>query len=46
MFLADATALADPERQVRAGIVAYAPQPGSKTAERLALLGSWTSAVP
>ena len=27
-------------------IVAYAPRPGSETAERLALLGSWTSAVP
>ncbi|MGI5369509.1 transcriptional regulator [Streptomyces sp. A244] len=27
-------------------IVAYAPEPGSETAERLALLGSWSSAVP
>ncbi|MFJ4080992.1 helix-turn-helix transcriptional regulator [Streptomyces iakyrus] len=27
-------------------IVAYAPEPDSETAERLALLGSWSSAVP
>ncbi|MFC8141426.1 helix-turn-helix transcriptional regulator [Streptomyces paradoxus] len=27
-------------------IVAYAPEPGSETAERLALLGSWSSVVP
>ncbi|MET9681896.1 helix-turn-helix transcriptional regulator [Streptomyces coeruleorubidus] len=27
-------------------IVAYAPQPGSETAERLALLASWSSVVP
>ncbi|MFF9816358.1 helix-turn-helix domain-containing protein [Streptomyces sp. NPDC014006] len=27
-------------------IVVYTPEPGSETAERLALLGSWTSAVP
>ncbi|MEV5428643.1 helix-turn-helix transcriptional regulator [Streptomyces sp. NPDC052701] len=27
-------------------IVVYTPEPGSETAERLALLGSWASAVP
>ncbi|MFI9752528.1 helix-turn-helix transcriptional regulator [Streptomyces collinus] len=27
-------------------IVAYTPEPGSETAERLALLGSWSSVVP
>lgn len=32
---------ADPEQT----IVVYTPEPGSETAERLALLGSWTSAV-
>jgi hypothetical protein len=27
-------------------LVAYTPEPGSETAERLALLGSWTSTSP
>ncbi|MEV5437942.1 helix-turn-helix transcriptional regulator [Streptomyces sp. NPDC052682] len=35
------TVPAEPEQT----IVAYTPEPGSRTAERLALLGSWTSGV-
>ncbi|MFI8189896.1 helix-turn-helix transcriptional regulator [Streptomyces sp. NPDC085946] len=36
------TVQAEPEQT----IVAYTPEPGSETAERLALLASWTSAAP
>lgn len=32
---------ADPEQT----LLVYTPEPGSETAERLALLGSWTSPV-